>query len=115
MKVFRENEKIAEATEEAKEQHYEVPTDFFKLSLGKWLKYSSCYFPEGCTDLTQAEEAMLEKICARAQVGKPFVRGYREPFLSEVIIGRKLLEPKPWIVKFLMVKSQISKSQIRQN
>ena len=68
VKVFRENEKIAEATEEAKEQHYEVPTEFFKLSLGKWLKYSSCYYPEGCNDLTQAEEAMLEKICARAQV-----------------------------------------------
>lgn len=28
---FRKNVKIAEATEEAKEQHYEVPTDFFKL------------------------------------------------------------------------------------
>jgi len=68
VKVFRENEKIAEATEKAKEQHYEVPTEFFKLSLGKWLKYSSCYYPEGCNDLTQAEEAMLEKICARAQL-----------------------------------------------
>ena len=31
IKKFRENVKIAENTEEAKEQHYEVPTDFFKL------------------------------------------------------------------------------------
>lgn len=68
VKVFRENSKIAEATEEAKEQHYEVPTDFFKLSLGKWLKYSSCYWPKGCTNLTEAEEAMLELICERAKL-----------------------------------------------
>jgi len=68
IKVFRENEKIAEATEEAKEQHYEVPTDFFLLSLGPWLKYSSCYWPKGCSTLRGAEEAMLEKICERAQI-----------------------------------------------
>ena len=68
IKIFRENEKIAEATEEAKEQHYEVPTQFFKLTLGPWLKYSSCYWPEGCTSLKEAEEAMLESICERAQV-----------------------------------------------
>ena len=68
VKIFRENEKIAEATEEAKEQHYEVPTEFFKLSLGRWLKYSSCYWPRGCDNLDDAEVAMLEKICERAQV-----------------------------------------------
>ena len=68
VKIFRENEKIAEATEEAKEQHYEVPTEFFKLSLGRWLKYSSCYWPKGCDNLDDAEVAILEKICERAQV-----------------------------------------------
>ena len=68
VKIFRENEEIAIATEEAKEQHYEVPTDFFKLSLGPWLKYSSCYWPSGCTSLRGAEEAMLEKICERAEI-----------------------------------------------
>ena len=68
VKIFRENEKIAEATEEAKEQHYEVPTEFFKLSLGRWLKYSSCYWPKGCDSLDKAEVAILEKICERAQV-----------------------------------------------
>lgn len=68
VKIFRENEKIAEATEEAKEQHYEVPTEFFKLSLGRWLKYSSCYWPKGCDNLDDAEVAILEKLCERAQV-----------------------------------------------
>jgi len=68
VKIFRENDKIAEATEEAKEQHYEVPTEFFKLTLGPWLKYSSCYYPDGCTSLKEAEEAMLEKICERADI-----------------------------------------------
>jgi len=68
VKIFRENEKIAEATEEAKEQHYEVPTEFFKLSLGRWLKYSSCYWPKGCDNLDDAEVAILEKICERAQI-----------------------------------------------
>jgi len=68
IKIFRENTNIAEATEEAKEQHYEVPTAFYKLTLGKWLKYSSCYWPAGCITLRGAEEAMLESICDRAQI-----------------------------------------------
>ena len=55
IQIFRENDKIAEATEEAKEQHYEVPTEFFKLTLGPWLKYSSCYYPDGCTSLKVLE------------------------------------------------------------
>ena len=36
VKIFRDNEKIAEDTDLAKEQHYEVPTEFFKLR--KYLK-----------------------------------------------------------------------------
>ena len=68
VKIFRENEAIAEATEEAKEQHYEVPTEFFKLTLGRWLKYSSCYWPKSCQSLNQSEVEMLELICERAQM-----------------------------------------------
>ena len=68
VKIFRENEAIAEATEEAKEQHYEVPTEFFKFTLGRWLKYSSCYWPKSCQSLDQSEVEMLELICDRAQM-----------------------------------------------
>ena len=68
VQIFRENVAIAEATEEAKEQHYEVPTEFFKLTLGKWLKYSSCYWSNSCKSLDQSEEEMLELICERAQI-----------------------------------------------
>jgi len=48
------------------EQHYEVPPEFFELVLGRRLKYSCCYWPEGVEDLEAAEEAMLELTCRRA-------------------------------------------------
>jgi cyclopropane-fatty-acyl-phospholipid synthase len=59
---------IAIATESANAQHYEVPTEFFKLVLGPHLKYSSCYWPAPETDLVQAEEAMLDLFCRRAGI-----------------------------------------------
>jgi cyclopropane-fatty-acyl-phospholipid synthase len=43
----------------ANEQHYEVPTRFFELCLGRRLKYSSCYYPDGNETLDEAEEKML--------------------------------------------------------
>ena len=49
-------------------QHYEVPPEFFKLVLGKRLKYSCCYWPKGVTTLDAAEEQMLELTCQRAQL-----------------------------------------------
>lgn len=57
---------IAVETKSANEQHYEVPTEFYKLVLGKHLKYSSCYFKEGVYDLNTAERDMLELTCERA-------------------------------------------------
>lgn len=59
---------IAVSTEKAKSQHYELPTSFFKLVLGKHLKYSCCYFTDGTKTLEDAEKAMLELYCERAQV-----------------------------------------------
>ncbi len=59
---------IALATEKANEQHYEVPSKFYLQSLGEHLKYSSCYWPEGVTDLGAAEEAMLTLSCERAEL-----------------------------------------------
>ena len=59
---------IAEQTAEANAQHYEVPSEFFRLSLGKRLKYSCCLYPNGDETLDQAEEAMLALCARRAQL-----------------------------------------------
>uniref|UniRef100_A0A0D9ZBZ7 Uncharacterized protein n=1 Tax=Oryza glumipatula TaxID=40148 RepID=A0A0D9ZBZ7_9ORYZ len=59
---------IAIETNTAKAQHYELPTSFFKLVLGRHLKYSSCYFRDNSTTLEDAEVAMMELYCERAQI-----------------------------------------------
>ena len=59
---------IALHAEKANEQHYELPPKFFEQVLGKWLKYSSCYWPASVTGLDAAEEAMLRLTCERAQL-----------------------------------------------
>ncbi len=57
---------VAPVPETANEQHYEVPPAFFLAALGPRLKYSSCFWPAGVTDLAAAEEASLEQIAGRA-------------------------------------------------
>ena len=59
---------IAVNTGEANMQHYEVPTEFFRLTLGRHLKYSSGYWHDGVDDLDRAEQDMLELTCERAQL-----------------------------------------------
>jgi cyclopropane-fatty-acyl-phospholipid synthase len=59
---------IAVHTEEANEQHYEVPTGFYKYCLGKHLKYSSGYWKEGVSDMDTSEKEMLELTCRRAEL-----------------------------------------------
>jgi cyclopropane-fatty-acyl-phospholipid synthase len=59
---------IAIETKAANEQHYEVPTRFYELCLGKNLKYSSGLWPAGVTTLDGAETAMLKLTCERAQI-----------------------------------------------
>ncbi len=59
---------IALHTREANEQHYEVPAAFFQLVLGPHLKYSSALWPPGTENLAEAEEAMLDLTCERAQL-----------------------------------------------
>ncbi len=59
---------IAVHTQEANEQHYELPTKFFEYCLGKHLKYSSCYFRHGNETLDQAEVDMLTITCERADL-----------------------------------------------
>lgn len=59
---------IAIETDAANKQHYEVPTEFYLQALGKNLKYSGCYYPHGNEALDQAENAMLDLYCERAQL-----------------------------------------------
>jgi cyclopropane-fatty-acyl-phospholipid synthase len=57
---------IALDTRAANTQHYEVPPAFFELVLGRHLKYSGAYWPDGVRTLSEAEHAMLELTMARA-------------------------------------------------
>jgi cyclopropane-fatty-acyl-phospholipid synthase len=59
---------IAVHTVDANEQHYEVPTSFFQLVLGRHLKYSCAFWPANVSTLDEAEEAMLRMTCERAQL-----------------------------------------------
>jgi len=59
---------IARYTQQANEQHYELPAGFFQRVLGQHLKYSACYWPDGWTTLDEAEVAMLTLTCERAQL-----------------------------------------------
>ena len=59
---------LAEQTGAANEQHYEVPTPFYQLCLGKQLKYSGCLYPTGTETLDEAEEHMLALYAERAQL-----------------------------------------------
>ena len=56
---------VAIMTDEANEQHYEVPAEFYDLCLGEKKKYSSAYYDTGVQDLNLAEEIMLEKYMER--------------------------------------------------
>jgi len=59
---------IAVHTDAANEQHYEVPTAFFRFVLGPNMKYSSCLWHDGVQDLEAAEREMLELTCQRARL-----------------------------------------------
>ena len=50
----------------ANAQHYEVPATLFEAVLGPHLKYSSCYWPSGVSELGAAEAAMLALTAQRA-------------------------------------------------
>jgi cyclopropane-fatty-acyl-phospholipid synthase len=58
---------IAEHTDAANEQHYEVPAEFFLNCLGPRLKYSSCLYAPGDT-LAQAEDRALAETVAHADL-----------------------------------------------
>lgn len=57
---------IAEHTDAANAQHYEVPAAFFDLVLGPRRKYSSGLYDAGVRTLAEAEERALSETCAHA-------------------------------------------------
>ena len=57
---------VAIATDEANEQHYEVPAAFYRYCLGPRFKYSSAWFDSPEDTLAEAEEKMLRLTCERA-------------------------------------------------
>lgn len=60
---------IAEHTDAANSQHYELPAEFFRICLGPRLKYSCCLYPTGAETLAEAEDAALAETCAHADLG----------------------------------------------
>jgi len=59
---------IAEHTDTANQQHYELPPRFFDLTLGPRRKYSCCLFPNGDETLVQGEIAALEATVEHARL-----------------------------------------------
>lgn len=60
------NSPLALETQAANTQHYEVPSEFFDLALGKRHKYSSCYWDATVKNLDEAEERMLWLVVNKA-------------------------------------------------
>ncbi len=58
---------VAIETDKANEQHYEVPSEFYKLVLGDYLKYSCCSWQKA-TNLSEAEKEMLDLYLERAKI-----------------------------------------------
>jgi cyclopropane-fatty-acyl-phospholipid synthase len=59
---------IAEYTDEANNQHYEVPHAFFAKVLGPNRKYSSCFYKEPESTLQEAEEESLRQTVEHADL-----------------------------------------------
>jgi cyclopropane-fatty-acyl-phospholipid synthase len=59
---------IAEYTDEANAQHYEVPAAFFARVLGPNRKYSSCFYKESKSTLQEAEEEALRQTVEHADL-----------------------------------------------
>ncbi len=59
---------IAEHTDAANSQHYEVPAAFFARVLGPNRKYSCCFYKEPVSTLREAEEEALRQTVANADL-----------------------------------------------
>lgn len=59
---------IAEGTQDANRQHYELPAAFFSYVLGPSRKYSSCFYREDASTLQEAEEEALRQTIENADL-----------------------------------------------
>ncbi len=59
---------IAEHVDAANEQHYELPPQFFGLTLGPHRKYSCCLYPDADASLADAEAHALAETVAHADL-----------------------------------------------
>jgi cyclopropane-fatty-acyl-phospholipid synthase len=59
---------VAVNTKDANEQHYEVPTEFYKYVLGKRMKYSGGLWNKDVDSLDTSEEDMLALSVERAEI-----------------------------------------------
>ena len=59
---------IAEHTDAANEQHYELPAAFFEQVLGPQRKYSCCYYETPDATLAEAEESALRETAHHADL-----------------------------------------------
>lgn len=59
---------IALVPELANEQHYEIPSNFYKYCLGKHKKYSSCYWSDQTKSLSEAELLSLKVTSKHARL-----------------------------------------------
>lgn len=66
--AFLKASPIAVNTHDANEQHYEVPTEFFRLVMGKHMKYSSGFWANDSISFDRSEEDMLELTTERAEL-----------------------------------------------
>ncbi|WP_442485749.1 SAM-dependent methyltransferase [Aeoliella sp. SH292] len=67
---LRDVDAVAVATDNANQQHYEVPAAFFETVLGPRLKYSCGYWPDSHATLAESEAAMLRLTCERAGIAE---------------------------------------------
>ncbi|WP_309629217.1 cyclopropane-fatty-acyl-phospholipid synthase family protein [Brevundimonas sp.] len=59
---------VAEHTDAANQQHYELPARFFQLCLGAHRKYSSCFYETPDASLDAAEASALRITCEHADL-----------------------------------------------
>ena len=59
---------LAPLPHKANEQHYEVPAAFYAAALGEHRKYSSCFWPQGVSNLDDAEAVALAATCEHAGI-----------------------------------------------
>jgi cyclopropane-fatty-acyl-phospholipid synthase len=59
---------VATNVQAANQQHYELPADFFALTLGPRRKYSCCLYPTGEETLAEAETLALDATVERADL-----------------------------------------------